>query len=297
MSMKKFQVGAVFPQFEIEHDPIIIRDFAQALEGMGFDHLVAYDHVLGASQASRPDWRGPYDSDHAFYEPFTLFSYLAGLTRTIGLVSGIFVLPQRQTALFAKQAACTDVLSGGRLRLGVSIGWNPVEYEALGIPFSQRARRMEEQIDLLRRFWTEPTLSADSEFHTVTDAGINPLPVQRPIPIWIGGGVDAAMDRAARIGDGYLGYGDATNAARIIDYVGSRAEAAGRNPADVGVENITFIGSRKSEARTPEAAAEDAAIWREAGAAAVSFETLFLGKKTAQEHLAILERVARTLGL
>lgn len=300
---KDFQVGIVFPQFEIEPDPIVIRDFAQTVEGLGFDHLVAYDHVLGASRATRPDWNGPYDSDDGFIEPFALFNYLAGVTERIELVSGIFILPQRQTALFAKQAASTDVLCGGRLRLGVSIGWNPVEYEALGVDFRIRAKLMEDQITVLRRMWTEPTLTFQTEFHTITDAGIKPLPVQRPIPLWIGGTAEAAMDRAARIGDGWFGYGDAANAARVMDFIGSRAEANGRKASDVGVENIIFIGSRpgvgtiESQERTPEQAAEDVAIWREAGARAVSFETLFLGCKTAREHIAVVQRVASALGM
>lgn len=301
--MKPFQVGVVFPQFEIEEDPIAIRDFVQAVEGLGFDHLVAYDHVLGASRATRPDWYGPYDSDDAFFEPFTLFSFLAGVTERIELVSGIFILPQRQTVLFAKQAASADVLCGGRLRLGVSIGWNPVEYEALGVDFRTRAKLMEDQIAVLRRLWTEPTLTLDTEYHKITDAGLKPLPVQRPIPLWIGGAAEAALDRAARIGDGWFGYGDAANAERTIEFIGSRAEAAGRRREDVGVENIIFIGSRpgvgtiESQERTPEHAAEDVAIWRDAGARAVSFETLFLGCRTASEHIVVLKRVAAALGM
>lgn len=300
MEAEKFKVGVVYPGFEMEQDPLAIRDFAQAVEAMGYSHIVAYDHVLGADITNRPDWQGPYDADDAFFEPFTLFSYLAGLTETLELVSGIFVLPQRQTALFAKQAACVDILCNGRLRLGVAIGWNEVEYEALGVPFRQRGARLDDQIAILRRLWTEPTLTARTPFHNISEAGLNPLPVQRPIPLWIGGVSEVALDRAATTGDGWLSYGYASHAQASIDDLRERTLKAGRKVEDVGVENIIFIGEKPnvaSEKRTPEAAAEDAAIWQDAGARAVSFETLFLGCTTVKDHIAVLERIAKVLGL
>ena len=159
-------VGAVFPQTEIGSDAGSIREYAQAVEAMGYAYIVAYDHVLGASTASRPDWKGPYTTDSTFHEPFVLFSYLAGVTRAVGFATGIIILPQRQTALVAKQAACLDVLSNGRLRLGVGTGWNEVEYEGLGMRFADRGQRYDEQIDVLRALWTKPAVTFQTAFHT-----------------------------------------------------------------------------------------------------------------------------------
>src|SRR5918998_5238063 len=179
------QVGVTFPQSEIGANPKAIRDYAQAAEDLGYEHLLAYDHVLGADPSNREGWRG-YTHKTMFHEPLTLFSYLAAITKRLELVSGVIVLPQRQAPLVAKQAAEVDVLSGGRLRLGVGIGWNAVEYEGLNENFRNRARRFEEQIELLRLFFTQPIVDFHGQYHNITEAGIKPLPVQRPIPIWIG---------------------------------------------------------------------------------------------------------------
>src|SRR5215475_11621054 len=180
------QIGVVFPQTEIGADPGAIRAYAQRVKELGFEHLLAYDHVLGADPAVHAPWNGPYDVDTTFHEPFVLFGFIAGIT-ALELVTGIIILPQRQTALVAKQAAEVDLLTGGRFRLGVGLGWNRVEYEALGTTFRDRGRRVEEQIEVLRRLWQEPVVSFEGRYHTITAAGINPLPVQRPIPIWMGG--------------------------------------------------------------------------------------------------------------
>src|SRR5438105_2091500 len=193
------RIGVVFPQTEIGSDPSVIRDYAQAAESIGYKHLLVYDHVLGASTEHRPDWRGPYTSETPFHEPFVLFGYLAAITQQLELVMGVLVLPQRQTALVAKQAAEVDVLSGGRLRLGVGIGWNQVEYEALGEDFHNRGKRIEEQITLLRELWTEPVVDFTGRWHRVAEAGVNPLPMQRPIPIWMGGYADVVLERAGRM--------------------------------------------------------------------------------------------------
>src|SRR5215467_10313993 len=187
--------GVVFPQTEIGTDPAVTREFAQTAETLGYQHILAYDHVIGANTASRPGWRPPYTHKDSFHEPFVLFSYLAGLTKTIELVTGIIILPQRQTILVAKQAASLDVLSKGRLRLGVGIGWNPVEYEALGQDFSNRGRRSEEQIDLMRKLWAQDIITYKGRWHTVTDAGLNPLPPRRAIPIWLGGMAPQVIER------------------------------------------------------------------------------------------------------
>ena len=185
------KLGAIFPQLEIGNDPAAIRDWAQAVEQMGYDHILVFDHGLGA----HPDrfegkFRPPYTHEMPFHEPFVLFGYLAALTERVELTTGILILPQRQTALVAKQAAQTDVLSGGRLRLGVGIGWNHVEYEALGENFRNRGRRMEEQVALMRRFWAEDLVDFNGRYHHVHQAGINPLPLRRSIPVWMGGGAD-----------------------------------------------------------------------------------------------------------
>src|SRR5947199_252247 len=177
------RVGVVFPQTEIGPDPIVVRDFVQAVEQMGFAHLAIYDHVLGADTSTRPGWRGPYTKDTQFHEPLVLFGYLAALTTSLELVTSIIILPQRQTALVAKQAAEVDVLSGGRMRLGVGLGWNKVEFEALGEDFHNRGKRIEEQIAVLRALWTEPVVDFKGEWHTIPEAGINPMPIQRSIPI------------------------------------------------------------------------------------------------------------------
>ena len=194
------RTGVVFPQTEIGSDPVLVRDFAQAAEGLGYAHLLVFDHVLGAGLEHRPGWSGAYAADDPFHEPFVLFGYLAGLTQRIELVTGVLVLPQRQTALVAKQAAEVDVLSQGRLRLGVGVGWNDVEYEALGEDFHDRGRRIEEQVSLLRALWTEPVVDFAGRWHRVPEAGINPLPVQRPIPVWFGGQAEPVLRRVGAVG-------------------------------------------------------------------------------------------------
>src|SRR3984957_11348408 len=188
--------GVVFPQTEIGADAGAVRAYAQRVEELGFTHLLAYDHVVGADPAVHEGWDGPYDVTTTFHEPLVLFGYLAALT-SLELVTGIIILPQRQTALVAKQAAEVDLLTGGRLRLGVGLGWNAVEYEALGQEFGNRGRRVEEQVALLRRLWTEPSVTFEGDFERVTGAGLAPLPVQRPIPVWFGAPWRAA-DPAAR---------------------------------------------------------------------------------------------------
>jgi len=198
------QVGVVFPQLEIGTDVAAVKAYAQAAQDMGFRHLLAYDHVLGAEPASHPGWSGPYTKDSVFHEPFVLYGYVAGVAPELELVTGVIILPQRQTALVAKQAAQVDVLTGGKFRLGVGIGWNWVEYEGLGLSFKNRARRFEEQIELIRRLTTERVLTFEGRYERVTAAGINPLPIQRPIPIWIGGSAEPALKRAAEIADGFF---------------------------------------------------------------------------------------------
>ena len=231
------QLGVVFPQTEIGADPGGVREFAQAAQELGYDHLLAYDHVLGADIAERSDWPGPYTSDHQFHELFTLFAYLAGIVPGLELVAGVLVLPQRQTALAAKQAAEVDILTGGRFRLGVGLGWNFVEFEALGENFHDRGRRVEEQIEVMRRLWTEPIVDFEGGWHRIPRAGIKPLPVQRPIPVWIGGSAEAALRRAARLADGFFPQrpldGDWPG---TMERFRGWVEEAGRDPAAIGIE-------------------------------------------------------------
>src|SRR5664279_1385930 len=198
------QIGVVFPQTEIGNDPAAIRDYAQTAEGLGFSHVLAYDHVLGANPQRPGGWSGPYTYLTPFHEVFVLFGYLAAVTQKLGLAAGVIILPQRQTALVAKQAASLDVLSGGRLRLGVGLGWNEVEYTSLNENFHNRGQRIEEQVQLMRRLWTEPLVDFKGKWHTIPDAGLNPRPVQRPIPIGFGGTAEVALRRLARLGDGWI---------------------------------------------------------------------------------------------
>ena len=192
-------IGVVFPQTEIGADVGAVRAYALRVEELGYQHVLAYDHVLGADPAVHPGWQGPYDVTTTFHEPFVLFGYMAAITE-LEMVTGIIILPQRQTALVAKQAAEVDLLTRGRFRLGIGLGWNAVEYEALGQDFTSRGRRVEEQVDLLRRLWTEPSVTYQGRFDRVTGAGLAPLPVQRPIPVWFGAQSERAYRRAGRLG-------------------------------------------------------------------------------------------------
>jgi probable F420-dependent oxidoreductase len=279
------QLGAVIPQTEIGAGPEDVRTFVAGAEACGMGFLTVYDHVVGADRAAHPGWSGTYDSDDLFHEPFVLLGYLAGCTR-LDLATGVLVLPQRQTTLVAKQAAEVDVLSGGRLRLGVGIGWNHVEYEALDEDFHTRGRRIEEQIDLLRRLWTEPVVRYEGRWHRVTGAGLNPLPVQRPIPVWLAAGADErAMRRVGRLADGWLPMlppGPDFAAARAL--VDEGARAAGRDPAEVGLEGRLGVGDGDMEriARVADA-------WRAAGARRIALNTLGASLGPIEAHV---ERLA-----
>lgn len=286
------KLGVVFPQTEIGSDPIAIRDYAQAAEQLGYHHLLVFDHVLGA-HADRFEgrFRPPYNYRTTFHEPFVLFGYLAALT-SLELVTGIVILPQRQTALVAKQAAEVDVLTGGRMRLGVGIGWNWVEYEALGENFHNRGRRVEEQITLLRRLWTEELVDFDGKYHTVKQAGINPLPVQRPIPVWMGGGAEPVLKRIARIADGWFPqFRPGPDAQATVEKLRGLIRGAGRKPEDVGIEG------RVSLFNTPEAEWAGAlAGWRELGATHVAVNTMGAGLGSTQAHIEAIRRFKQAAG-
>lgn len=280
------RIGVVFPQTEIGNDPAAIRDFAQAVESLGYTHLLAYEHVLGASIANRPDWRGPYTHENPFHEPFVLFGYLAALTQRIELVTGVVILPQRQTVLVAKQAAEVDVLSGGRLRLGVGVGWNAVEYEALGEEFHTRGKRIEEQITLMRRLWTEAVVDFHGEQHRVPEAGINPLPVQRPIPVWIGGYADVVLERIGRMGDGWFPQMKPDDTVRAaVERLRGYTRKAGRDPSEVGIE--ARINMRDGDPASWQAQLD---TWRDIGATHLSITTMGMGLASHQAHIEAIER-------
>lgn len=285
------KIGVVFPQTEIGSDPLAVRDYVQAAEGLGYDYLLTYEHVLGANPERPGGWRGPYTFREVFHEPFVMFGYLAGLTQRIEFVTGILILPQRQTALVAKQAAQVALFSGGRLRLGVGLGWNAVEYEALGADFHDRGKRIEEQVAVLRALWAQPLVTFQGEHHSIPDAGINPLP-PRPIPVWFGGGADAALRRLARLGDGWMPNYMPLDALRAeLDKVRGYVRAAGRDPAAFGVD------VRISISRTPQDGwAQEAAQLRALGVTHICVNTLGAGFTTLNQHLDALSRFKAEVG-
>ena len=280
------KLGVVFPQTEIGNDPGAIIEYAQAAEGMGYNHVIAFDHVLGANAESRPGWSGAYRHTDAFHEPFVLYGFLAGHTTTLELVTAVIILPQRQTALVAKQAAAVDVLSGGRLRLGIGVGWNPVEYEALGENFHDRGRRSEEQIDLMRQLWTNDLITYEGRWHKVTDAGLNPLPVQRPIPVWFGGAAPQTLRRVATMGDGWFPLFRPDDRGReLVESMREQAQAAGRDPASIGVES--WVSIRDSSEDDWRQAVD---TWRELGATHISVNTMNAGIQSPQGHIEAIQR-------
>ena len=286
------KLGVVFPQTEIGSDPGGVREYAQAAEEMGYNHLIAFDHVLGANAGSRPEWSGAYRHTDAFHEPFVLFGYLAGVTSEIELVTAVIILPQRQTALVAKQAAAVDVLSQGRLRLGIGIGWNAVEYEALGENFHDRGRRSEEQIDLMRRLWTNDLITYEGRWHTITDAGLNPLPVQQPIPVWFGGAAPQTVRRVATTGDGWFPlFRPDERGQELIASMREQAEAAGRDPASIGIESwVSIRDSSEDDWR------ELVETWRGLGATHISVNTMNAGIDSVDGHIEAIRRFREAVG-
>jgi probable F420-dependent oxidoreductase len=277
------RVGAVFPQTEIGSDPADVRRWATTVEDLGYDHILAYDHVLGAGTDTRPGWQG-YTSENLFHEVFVLYGYLAAVTRRVELVTGVLILPQRQTALVAKQAAEVDVLSGGRLRLGIGVGWNPVEYAALGPSFKDRGMRSEEQIALLRELWAAPLVTFEGRWERVDNAGINPRPDAGRIPVWLGGASDRTLRRVARTADGWLPNADPVKGAEMVERLRGYARDAGRDPADIGLEprlNLATV--------SPAERADYAAAWQRVGATHLTVATMGAGYATVDDHLGALE--------
>jgi len=278
------RLHAIFPQTEIGSDPSAVARLIREVEAMGFDGLVAYDHVLGA-EPGRAGWTGPYSIESTFHEVMVLFSYAAAITTKLELSTGVLILPQRQTALVAKQAAALDVLSQGRLRLGVGVGWNWVEFDGLGTNFKDRGKRIEEQIALLRRLWTEPSVTFEGKWHHVDRAGLNPLPVQRPIPLWMGADSEVAIRRVARLADGFFAHFPATDegaASAVLFW--EWVKGAGRDPARVGLE--CRVGARMSDDELSRAAER----FRAMGATDLEFNTMRAEFRDVDEHLAAYRR-------
>jgi len=284
------QIGVVFPQTELGGSAANVRRYAEEVEALGFRHLLAYDHVLGADPDVHKPWLGPYDVRTTFHEPFVLFGYLAGFTQ-LELVTGIIILPQRQTALVAKQAAEVDLLTEGRLRFGVGVGWNPVEYEALGESFGTRGKRFDEQIPLLRRLWTEPAVTHEGAFDRVTAAGLAPPPLQRPIPIWIGGQSPPAYRRIGRLADGWFPQvRPGPPLEEALAFIAEGAEAAGRDPAAIGMDGrVSWTADGVAKL------VDHVGRWEAVGSTHLSINTMGAGLATVDEHLEVLAQAAEAV--
>jgi probable F420-dependent oxidoreductase len=282
------KIGVIYPQTELGGDPEGVRRIGLAAEELGFDHLLVYDHVVGSPPDREPPLNGPYTDQHPFHDPFVMLGYLAAITERIELVTGVVVLPQRQTALVARQAADVDLLSHQRLRMGVGIGWNYVEYDVLGQDFARRGKRIGEQVELLRKFWSEPVVSFAGEFDTFDRAALNPKPGRR-IPIWMGGFADVALRRAARLADGFI----------VADGAGNACEVAGRlreHLAEFGREDAGFGLQRNMlTARNPEAVVAQTREWIGVGGSHVAFHTMGQGMTELDQHLDYIHRVADAL--
>jgi len=286
------RIGVVFPQIEIGAEAASIKVYAEGVEKLGFHHVVAFDHVLGADPAVHLGWDGPYDVRTTFHEPMVLFGYLAAAT-SLELVTGIIILPQRQTALVAKQAAEVDLLTGGHFRLGVGLGWNTVEYEALGQDFANRGTRVVEQVTLLRRLWTEQSVTHEGVYERVTGAGLAPLPIQRPIPIWFGARLPRALRRAGRLADGWFPQMQpGPDLDRARSHVERGALEAGRDPTSLGMEGRVAWGKGGAEQ-----VVDLVNRWREAGATHVAVNTMRCGLGPVEGHLSALQAVADALSL
>jgi len=285
-------IGVVFPQVEIGEDPAAIRDYAQAMEAMGYTHILVFDHVLGANPERPGGWKGPYTYRHVFHEPFVLFGFLAAVTQHIELVTGILILPQRQTALVAKQAAAVDVLSRRRLRLGVGVGWNSVEFEALGENFKNRGKRIEEQITVMRELWAKELVTVEGEWHRITGAGINPLRSRRSIPISMLGGSPVVMHRAARMADGRVPHlRPGPEAQAVVARLHEDIRKAGRDPARFGIEGRMVLAQVP-----PEQQAKELAAWRAMrGITHLCIHTVGMGLKSPDEHVKILEQFRKVV--
>ncbi len=279
--------GVVFPQTEFGHDAVALKDYAQTAEALGYSHILAYDHVLGANPQRPGGWKGPYTFETPFLEVFVLFSFLAAVTKNIEFTTGILILPQRQTVLVAKQAATLDAISGGRLRLGVGLGWNEVEYVALNENFHNRGKRVEEQVQVLQKLWASPLLTFEGRWHHIPDAGINPLPVKRKIPIWFGGHHENVLKRVARLGDGWMpNFRVPAEATPHLETLDKFLAKEGRARKDIGVEARLHY----KDAATWE---QTLAAWTSVGATHITVNTMGAGLDTAAKHIEAIKEAAK----
>jgi probable F420-dependent oxidoreductase len=286
------RIGVAFPTTEIGSDREMIRDFAQGVEGLGYQHLTCIDHVIQGTEPEADDWRAYYTLDNAFHEPMVTLGFIAGATRELELVTAILILPQRPAVLAAKQFAALDVMTGGRTRVGVGIGWNRLEFAALGQPFAERAARFEEQIALMRALWQGGPIRFDGKWHSIEDAGINPAPVSQPLPIWIGAFVPAAIRRAGRLADGwFLNPRESPEEAQAnIEVFAGAAIAAGRDPQTLGMEATLLVADKSDDMLSTELDA-----WRAAGVSHLTVRTMSSGLTGADAHLKAMERVSRLM--
>ena len=293
------KLGYMLPLIDVGGEPAVVRELAETAEGLGYDHLGAPDHVLGVNAASRPNWGNRNTSADLFHDPFVLFGFLSGCTRTIGFSTQVLILPQRQTALVAKQAASLDLLSGGRFRLGIGVGWNEVEFVGLNENFRDRGRRSEEQVAVMRALWAAPHVDFTGTWHRIADAGINPLPTARRVPLWYGGHEDVTLRRIAQWGDGWIMLahpaGEAARAA--FDKLRGYVWAAGRDPASVGLEVWVSMGlGGEAEWRA------EAAAWKALGVTHLTLNNWFgryhhkrIAERSLKAHLASLERYRKAV--
>jgi probable F420-dependent oxidoreductase len=286
--------GISFPLTEFGNDPAAIRDFAQMAEGLGFSHIAMADHVVGVNPDRPGGWSARYYTyQRPFPEPLVMLSFMAGVTQKIELCSSIVILPQRQTALVAKQVAALDVLSGGRVRLGVGLGWIEVEFIALNENFHNRGQRFEEQAAVMRQLWTQPLVSFSGRWHVIPDAGLNPMPVQRPIPLWFGGSAEAALRRIARLADGWIAYYDMPEQARpVLARMDQHLAEVGRSRPGFGIEMVIRYGDGK-----PDEWGRLVDEWQTAGVTHLAFNTMGKGFNTPAAHVAAMRAFSETLKL
>ena len=283
------QLNAIFPTRDIGTDPAKIRDWAQAAEDLGYAYIEVPDHVFGA--AAREGWTPVYNERDPFHETFVMLGFLAAVTRRIRLSSGILISPQRQTGLIAKQAAEVDLLSGGRLRLGIGVGWNHVEYEALGADWKTRGARQAEQIEVLRQLWSGEVVNYEGRFHHLKGVNIVPPPVQRPIPIWLGGSSDAAVKRAARLADGWMPIlAPDAQAEQKLAMLRAEISSHGRDPSKFGIE-----GWLRMHDADPQQWAAAADGWRRLGADLVMLYPIYRMPKF-EDQIETLRRFKEVAG-
>jgi probable F420-dependent oxidoreductase len=288
------KLGVALPIVDIGGEPDAIRDFVQAAEAIGYQGIAAPDHVIGVNVASRPDWtQGRARSTDLYHDPFVLFGFLAGCTKIADFSTQVLILPQRQTVLVAKQAACLDVLSGGRFRLGIGVGWNEVEFVGLNENFHNRGRRSEEQVELMQALWAEPHVTVKGKWHTIDDAGINPRPAARRVPLWYGGHAEVTLRRVVKWGDGWmpLAYGPGGEARAAFDKLRRLAEEAGRDPTTIGIDTRVSAAGDEAEWR------EIVRFWKSCGVTHLTLANYYqsghlrrIEGRSLADHIAAMQR-------